>query len=207
MLSDRWERCRWQTRPGSVVRSTGAIRSRSSLDRFRTPLSADRNRSASRSNLPTIDKTSSPGTPGISATTIIGSGWATAAMRSNPPGSSRASSREAGTARLYASRALTARNVKALFTSARSRLWSGGSSNSSVYSRRRLVGEHRSHCLAHRPDSHSLLGARGERSCAPVPTIASAAVRPGEAPTGSLRTRFRNVRPAIAPAAPAGRAD
>ena len=67
--------------------------------------------------------------------TITGRGWATACMRSNAPGSSMASSRSPKMLRIRDSRALTAFGVNALLTSARSRVWSGGSRSNIVNSR------------------------------------------------------------------------
>ena len=75
---------------------------------------------------------SSSGTPSISATTITGRGWATACMRSKPGVFDGVE--QGRQDRMRVSRALTARDVNALFTSALSRVWSGGSRNSIVNS-------------------------------------------------------------------------
>ena len=77
---------------------------------------------------------SSAGTPSIPATTMTGRGWASAVMRSKPPASSTSSRSAAVVARMRASMASIAREVNALFTSALSRVWSGGSSDSMVSS-------------------------------------------------------------------------
>jgi hypothetical protein len=85
-------------------------------------MSADQGRSRPRS---------ASGTPSISAITATGSGSATAAIRSPPPSASSPPTSSSASRATVGRSDSTMRGVKALETSRRIRVWSGGSRSSS----------------------------------------------------------------------------
>ena len=90
---------------------------------------------------------SSGGTPSISAMTIVGSGRAKSPIRSIRRRPRTSASSEPATASTRGRSSSTSRGVKAFCTSARSRVWSGGSTSSMLrLSGRNIAGIHGARC-------------------------------------------------------------